>query len=418
MTFRYRHPEWFAGIEKPMLSQQDTIILWGAGKLGSVVAHALKKQGLEIAAFVDSAADKQGTLFCGCPVISPQELENKYPEAVVIVSCGFPYVYKDLREKRRRVYDPHSFLLEVDMDGYEGEMTPGFAFRITDCALRNYALYYGNGILIERLFFLITNKCTLNCLNCDAYIPYHTVPQTDEFDLIVESYEKVMDACGYVEIVNLLGGEPLLHPDIAKITKFFADDDRCGRVVIISNGTIMPNEELIEALKSPRCALRISDYGNLSKQKAEIIELCRKEHIRLEVTNYQSWDKLPQIQCTKESPEQLDKKFDSCITNTLYIKQGKVFQCAYVAGLSGMSQQVLPDFEKNYIDIHEASGNVVPKIQEFAQQIHRRTHLDACKYCPGSHYIRYDEDKQPVAEQAKGKLPLELLCQDGIRLCD
>ena len=209
-----------------------------------------------------------------------------------------------------------------------------------------------------------------------------------------------------------------MHPDIAKITRFFADDDRCGRVVIISNGTIMPSTELVEVLKSSSCALRISDYGSLSSRKEEIIELCKKEHIRLEVTNYQSWDKLPQIQDTKESSEQLDKKFDSCITNTLYIKQGKVFQCAYVAGLSGLNEQILPDFEKNYVDINEDGGDVVSKIQKFAQQIHNRIHLDACRYCPGSHYIRYNEDKQPVAEQAKGKLPLELLFKDGVRLCD
>ena len=45
MVFKYAHPEWFESIDNPKLSAQDTIILWGAGKLGSVVAHALKKQG-------------------------------------------------------------------------------------------------------------------------------------------------------------------------------------------------------------------------------------------------------------------------------------------------------------------------------------------------------------------------------------
>ena len=77
----------------------------------------------------------------------------------------------------------------------------------------------------------------------------------------------------------------------------------------------MPSTELVEVLKSSSCALRISDYGSLSSRKEEIIELCKKEHIRLEVTNYQSWDKLPQIQDTKESSEQLDKKSDSCTTS-------------------------------------------------------------------------------------------------------
>ena len=79
---------------------------------------------------------------------------------------------------------------------------------------------------------------------------------------------------------------------------------------------------------------------------------------------------------------------------------------------------MLPDFEKNYVDLLlPGSKDVTLQVGKFVQQIHQRQHLDACKYCPGSHCLHF-ENKVPVAEQAKGKLSLDLLYKDGVRLCD
>lgn len=420
LKFHYSHPEWFENIEKPQLSVQDKIILWGAGKVGGVVAHNIEKQGLIVEAFVDSAVDKQGTQYCGYNIISPDELYKKHSDAVVIVSCAFPIVYDELKKngKIQRVYDPHSFLMNIDFSGYKGDLTVEYASRIVENALRNYAMYYGNGLLIERLLFLITDKCSLNCQNCDGYIPFHVNPQTDSVDLIVQSYEKIMKACGHVETIDILGGEPLVHPDIARVTDYFVKDKRCDRVMIISNGTIVPNQELIHVLKSPKCTMRISDYGAISRKRKDIVELCQKENIRYEVTNYQYWDNIPLIQRTNETPEQLDAKYDACTSNVFYVKHGKLFQCTFVAGLSGLGDNLIPDFEKNYIDLFpQKDSNLISDIIAFAKQIHDKKHLDACKYCPGSHCLQF-EDKQPVAEQAVGKRPIEQLFKEGKRLCD
>lgn len=419
MIYKFPHPEWFDGVEKPQISSEDTIILWGAGKLGGVVAHAIKSSGLRIAAFVDSANDKQGTIYLDCPVISPHQLYTQYSNAIVIVSCAFPIVYDELqKDSAVTVYDPHSFLLEIDFSGYVGGLTFEFASRIVENALRNYALYYGTGSFIERLAFLLTDKCTLNCKNCDGYIPFHAHPKTDSLDTIKNSYKKIIEVCGHVEIINLLGGEPLLHPDIAQVTRYFANDNRCSHVAIISNGTIVPKPELIDILKSPKCTFRISDYGNLSRHKDEIIALLEKEKIKYEVTNYQYWDRIPTIQQRYETSEQLNAKYAACTANLFYVKHGKLFQCTFVAGLSDLGRSMLPDFEKNYVDLFPQSNkDVTLQVEKFVQQLHLRQHLDACKYCPGSHCLHF-ENKVPVAEQAKGRLPLDLLYKDGVRPCD
>ena len=71
MVFKYSHMDWIAGIEEPHLSGQEEIYLWGAGKIGGIVAHALSKRGLDFIAYVDSARDKQGGQYFGHDIISP-----------------------------------------------------------------------------------------------------------------------------------------------------------------------------------------------------------------------------------------------------------------------------------------------------------------------------------------------------------
>ena len=419
MIYKFPHPEWFDGIEKPQISSEATIILWGAGKVGSVVAHAAEKHGLNVKACVDTAKDKQGTKFCGYDVISPRELYDNYPEAVVIVSCGYPTVYQDLLSSNiKKVYDPHFLLMEVDFVGYNSGLTNEFATRMVESALRNYAMIFGKGFLIERLIFVITDKCTLNCQNCDGYIPYHIHPRTDSISSIIESYEEIIKVCGYVDAIDIMGGETLLHPNIAELTEFFVNDNRCGKVTIISNGTILPNDRLTNVMKSRKVVFRLSDYGQLSRKKEEIIKLFDSEDIKYELTNYPYWDKIPIIEKQNETLHQVQAKYSTCTANVLYIKHGKLFQCRFVTGLSDLDANMIPDFEKNYVNLLALDKKIVSsQIKEFIQQLYSRIPLDACKYCPGGHCILFGQHV-PVAEQARGKLPLDLLYKDGVRPCD
>lgn len=418
MIFKYVHSEWFDDMEEPILSPSDEIFLWGAGKVGSVVAHALLQRGVDFEAFIDSAKDKQGKSYYGHKIISPEEFYEKHREAVVICSCAFPNILDEIKEKGiRKAYDPVFLLKEFDFEGYQGEITIEFARRSVENALRNCALYYGKGILVERLLFPVTDKCSLNCKLCEAYIPYHKHPQNDSLKMIVDSYNRVMDVCKTVDCIDILGGEPLVHPDICEIAKFFVEDERCRKVTVISNGTIIPSADLLNILKSSKCTFRISDYGKLSSKKDQLLDLFDREKIQYEVTNYQCWDNIPQIQILDQTDKQLDAKFAECTANACYIKHGKLFCCSFVTALSALDEELIPNLESNYVELLDQEKDVVrKKIENYIYQLRVRRHIDACKYCPGSHCLQF-EDKQPVAEQAKGLLPLDNLYKDGKKIC-
>lgn len=417
MIYKYEHLDWIKDIPTREYKNGEPIFLWGAGKIGHIVAHALHKRGIAFEAYVDISKDKQGREYCGHNVISPEELYAHHKDAIVIISCAFPAVMEEIkRHGIQEVHTPCGLLQEIDFEGFEDVLSLEYECRNVDQAMRNYALYYGMGPQINHLMFMITDACTLNCEHCCAYVPYHKKVIVDSLDTVINSYKIIMEVCQHVETVELFGGEPLTHPKLADMIRYILRDNRCDKVYIITNGTINLSDELIEVMKDPRIILRISDYGKLSCKKEKIEEICNREQITYEVTNYQYWDRVPLIRKDHgESLAELDQKYSECTANVLYVKSGRVFHCCVLAGLNGIDDEILPNYKENYVDVLNGDKKeIIYQLEKTIQHLRSRKHIDACRYCPGSHCIQWDEKVQ-VAGQAKGKLPIEKLYEDGER---
>ena len=179
MIYRYAHPEYFRDWDKPELKGlKKPLVLWGAGKVGGVAAHCLKTRGVEYAAFCDIAQDKWGTQFCGHEVISPDELQKRYPDAVVIITSVFyTSAYEMLKARGYRdIYDCVFLFMEIDFSGYDFWMSQEYAIRnIEQCiaAVRSQRTKSG---IIDQVFLNITTKCSLRCRDCSLFIPYVTNP--------------------------------------------------------------------------------------------------------------------------------------------------------------------------------------------------------------------------------------------------
>lgn len=85
----------------------------------------------------------------------------------------------------------------------------------------------------------ITDHCNLNCRGC-----YHFSPLCDEDYLDVREFERDMERMEYlckeqVSSIILLGGEPLLHPDV---TAFFCVSRKlfsAARIELLTNGILL-----------------------------------------------------------------------------------------------------------------------------------------------------------------------------------
>lgn len=82
-----------------------------------------------------------------------------------------------------------------------------------------------------RLTWDITNKCNLRCKHCAA------IDLLEDNKSEYKNYKKLLDyVSDFVDAVNLIGGEPLIHEDIVDIISYLNSKDM--KVLIITNGQV------------------------------------------------------------------------------------------------------------------------------------------------------------------------------------
>lgn len=80
-----------------------------------------------------------------------------------------------------------------------------------------------------KLSWDITNKCNLRCKHCAAI----SLLEQDKAEY--KDWRKVIDyVSGFVDSISLLGGEPLLHPEIEELIKYA--NSKGIKILIITNG--------------------------------------------------------------------------------------------------------------------------------------------------------------------------------------
>ena len=104
---------------------------------------------------------------------------------------------------------------------------------------------------IRRTTFVITQKCTLKCKLCLAFMPYYKNPVNttlEEAERIVNNYFNIVDE---VQIFSITGGEPLVNPELVNIIKKVLTyrDKITNTIDIVTNGTLMFRDDLLELLE-------------------------------------------------------------------------------------------------------------------------------------------------------------------------
>lgn len=96
--------------------------------------------------------------------------------------------------------------------------------------------------------FSITNACNLACPICFTYNRKDKIyfKSTEEMTKLVDW---IIEATGGVDLINITGGEPTLHPQLLDLIKI-AKRKEIGRITLNSNGMVLAkNEDLVKKLK-------------------------------------------------------------------------------------------------------------------------------------------------------------------------
>lgn len=254
---------------------------------------------------------------------------------------------------------------------------------------------------------LITSKCTLNCEYCSSGLPYQTKREHLPVEQLMEQVEQILalySAAGiYVEHLDLLGGEPLLHPQLADIV-----DTVCRRgemfheLRILTNGTVLPEEELLETISRQTVPflMILSDYGSLSPRTAEVCGRLEAHGLRYRVDRYHGsgqyfdgWVSYGQDGIVEGTAEERYRNCAFFQSGTAESFQDRLYPCVRALALDSTGRAEIP--AEDYIDLRDAFGENVRKLRSFTT---RETPYQTCVRCTGlcENAIRY-----PAAKQAE-----------------
>lgn len=407
MHYRYSHPELFEGVERPDFgSMSGRIVIYGAGLTGLLTAFLLDKQKIKVRCFIDRDERKQGTKYYDLPVISPEEMKDRFPDSYVIVTPtvfwpAWYYIRDDLKIKN--LFTPFSLFLEFDSEGFD--KLPDIPLWYRDDSLDfNVDLFMLRCINVHTDYNLtglelsVSEVCNLRCKYCNALMPCYEKPKSLKLDDVLRDIDAILYKRNLYHI-NIEGGEPFLWKQLPNlIFELNKRPEIMQYIIPITNGTVMPSEELLEALKLNKVRVKISDYGNLSRKK-ELIKILETNGIKYWV-QLQKWYALESLSKEPFDDETYIKVIDGCCKATgisnCYTFDGKLYVCPEHANYHKLG--IFPSREGEYVNLR--SGNkedIKTKLDQFINAKRRYKPLpELCRHCKGRGFI---EEEVPPAEQ-------------------
>ena len=363
-------------------SKYSEIVIYGTTVGGKIVYQCLEKRGIKVAFFCDRSEKYKE--FCGTPVKKPETLKDQKGYVVInALTRSFMSACQYLAEiGYDKVYSCSSLIEDERAENFTVEENEKV---LVEDFLEKYLIYAerenDNEIILPALEVFITERCTLRCRDCSHLIPRYVKPIDYDINEIIGYLKNVLSVVSKISDLIILGGEPLLHKQIDKLLRYCYEEKRIGEITIISNGSVMPEERILQEMKETQTRLRISNYGKYSTRLNEIIEQCKLRSIACYV-NDELWTDMGDIYIHNYSEEELKEIFADCpFAFSLLLLRGRLFRCAHVAHLNSLG--VINSAEHDSVDVSIVTNENLENKKEEVRRYMQIDFLQGCNYCNG-----------------------------------
>ena len=365
------------------------VYIFGAGKIGRTTGLTLTALGL-LGGYIDNDRERQGIVFLDRPVISLEEYLRFEDEPAIVVACAEKHaleIEKQLKQKR----------LIRGKDYFFGE-------EFHNKILPIISALYLDKVYIRLAQITLTERCSLKCKKC-AHACYNVDGSAEDMDLLAV-YNSADNFFSKVDLVNefvLIGGEPLLYKHLLQAIEYIGKKYRnqMGVYCITTNGTIVPNQEVLRACQKYQVLFRISNYSKaiprLKKSQQKLIAALEKYQIEYKLAIEDgNWIDYGFEYLNKEMDEKkLIETFDKCLTPCREVRENKLYFCVMARSVSDNLH--LEEGQGDYLDLDKLHGeNYKRELMEFNLGYSEKGYLDMCHRCHGMDAINYPI---PVAEQ-------------------
>ncbi len=262
---------------------------------------------------------------------------------------------------------------------------------------------YKNIVHIFQSDVLVTEKCSLNCSHCNMFMPHYEFPIHRELDTIISDIDSYFNIVDYVSVFHLVGGEPFLYPNIENIITHILKNyiTKIDKLIITTNGTILPKDTIIQLLKDNDVILSVSDYSDklefVKSKITKVLNVYKNNNINHYVRNEIEWYDFGDLRVKKNLPtDDLIKHFDSCTAPFRGLNDGKFYYCHL--NTSAVRTKLFPLSENDYVDINTISKEDLLKFDLGYTDLGYITFCDNCNGCNTGIKVPVSYEKQGIRD--------------------
>ena len=189
-------------------------------------------------------------------------------------------------------------------------------------------------------------------------------------------------------LFHVSGGEPMLYKHTADLIEYIDKNygHKIGTLRTVTNGTVVPKEEVLEKLSKCNIEITVDDYREavprFNNRFDQLIEKLEEYNIKYYINKAESWiDLAPDTTDYSKLPEEeLIQHRDSCSQSWEELRDGKIYSCNYaayatVAGIAGEQ-----DLEETY-NLEKFTLEKKKELVEFRLGYTEKGYTNFCKKC-------------------------------------
>lgn len=361
--------------------------IWGTSTLANSFYEKFNDK-IKIKGYIDNNKLKQGSTFKNKLVYSISEIKDKKNIRIIVASGAYYEIKKQL--KGYGLKEGENF---CDSRLFEGV----------------YYLYKYNKVYLYRTDISITSKCNLKCKKCNMFMPMFNNPKNREFIEIKDDIDTYFKWVDNLHLLNLLGGEPFLHPEFNQILEYIGEKyyrKNVEHIEIFTNGTIIPSDEIIETCKRYNISIQVSDYTNaltaLSDKVNKFIQLLEDNNITYRRNINEQWLDFgnPLEYNNTMSDQKMIEFFDECYASFRGVYNKKFYYCHLNS--SAVNCNIVKESNNDYFDLTNFEESKKKKLLEFDMGYNNKGYLEFCRHCNGCFAV--NDKYVAVAEQMEKRM--------------
>lgn len=385
----------------------NNIYLYGAGNAAGYIIEFAQKNQFKINGIWVSKSTEDRQNMCGVQV-QEFNLEMVGKDDIILVSTTEKY-HDEIAEKLNSVKKNSIYyisdILYKSLENSSIIQEPKIKNYI-DEAMKNITYGYQRFIprpCYELLIINILDHCNLRCKGCDHFaciadpyfVPYETIKRD------VERISKIFHG-DYIMQFGVMGGEPLLHPDLLEILKVIRSEFEKARISVYTNGILLlkQKDEFWSVLRENNIGI-MQTYYPIHLDFEGIADRAEKENVIYDYYQFTGekklFKKVVNLKGTGDPVESFAKCHISNYGN--FLMEGKLYGCPFSCQSSRIFNkkfnQKLRMTEMDYLDIYKEDD-----MQNFFAFSARPKFY--CRYCDGLRGgIQWERSKGQIEEWAE-----------------